>query len=55
VKATPRHSRCEDKLHDWMCRAPTAAERFGRLRTAQQAIAADWLTALEVTGAGGPR
>ena len=41
----------EDKLHDWMCAATTAAERFGRLRAAQQAIAADWLTALAVTGA----
>jgi hypothetical protein len=37
----------ENRLHDWMCAAPTAAERFGRLRAAQQAIAFDWLTAEE--------
>ena len=40
----------EDRLHDWMCAAPTAAARFGRLRSAQQAIAADWLTAEQVLG-----
>ena len=43
----------EGKLHIWVCAAPSAAERQGRLEAAQQAIAADWVTALQVLGVGG--
>jgi hypothetical protein len=40
----------EARLHDWVC-AASGAQAEGRLATARRAIAADWLTALEVTGA----
>ena len=40
----------ENRLHDWMCAAHTRAERWGRLLSAQQASAADWITAEAVLG-----
>jgi hypothetical protein len=40
----------ENRLHDWMCSAKTLPDRWGRLLSAQQAIAADWLTAEAVLG-----
>jgi hypothetical protein len=47
--------RTEGMLHTWVCAVATTdpAEAEGRLRSAQQAIAADWLTALQVLGVGG--
>lgn len=42
--------RVEIRLHQWVCQA-RGAHAEGRLATAQDAIAADWLTALQVTGA----
>jgi hypothetical protein len=40
----------ENRLHDWVC-AATGAQAADRLSAAQRAIAADWTTALSVTGA----
>ena len=40
----------EARLHQWVCQA-RGAHAEGRLATARDAIAADWITALQVTGA----
>jgi hypothetical protein len=41
----------EGALHQWVCAAP-ASQQQGRLASAQQAIAADWITAEAVLGVG---
>ncbi len=44
----------ENKLHSWVCaKAIPAAQAQGRLDGAQQAIAADWITAEQVLGVPG--
>lgn len=43
----------ENHLHTWVC-AVSGTESQGRLESARQAIAADWITALQVLGVGGP-
>lgn len=44
----------ENKLHAWVCaKGIPAAQQQGRLESAQQAVAADWITALAVLGVPG--
>jgi hypothetical protein len=40
----------EVALNRWVCAAPSAAQREGRLAGARQEIARDWVTALDVLG-----